>query len=165
MPVVESIAPRARGVSCANVPSLSLRMRTRAPGSRCQCPSNQVFFTQVESTEPWNLASETPTVFHGRELPAGRRDGLVGHALWLRKEAARRGYAWRQQQRAWQLSSSRAACLPPGGNVGEALRYAPSGVGVLVEAHRELATRDSGEGCWGPGGCEVCAGGSRDGHS
>ena len=48
-------------------------------------------FTQVESAEPLNLASETPTEFHGRELPAGRRDGLVGHALWLRKEAARRG--------------------------------------------------------------------------
>ena len=54
-------------------------------------------FTQVESPEPLSLASETPTVFHGRELPAGRQDGLVGHALWLRKEAARRGYAWRQQ--------------------------------------------------------------------
>ena len=98
-------------------------------------------FTQVESAEPLNLASETPTVFHGRDLPAGRRDGLVGHALWLRKEAARRGYAWRQQQRARQLSSLRAACVPPGGNVGEALRYAPSGAGVLVEALRELATR------------------------
>ena len=98
-------------------------------------------FTQVESAEPLNLASETPTVFHGRELPAGRRDGLVSHALWLRKEAARRGYAWRQQQRARQLSSLRAACVPPGGNVGEALRYAPSGAGVLVEALRELATR------------------------
>ena len=98
-------------------------------------------FIQVESAEPLNLASETPTVFHGRELPAGRRDGLVGHALWLRKEAARRGYAWRQQQRARQLSSLRAACVPPGGNVGEALRYAPSGAGVLVEALRELATR------------------------
>ena len=97
--------------------------------------------TQVESAEPLNLASETPTVFHGRELPAGRRDGLVGHALWLRKEAARRGYAWRQQQRARQLSSLRAACVPPGGDVGEALRYAPSGAGVLVEALRELATR------------------------
>ena len=98
-------------------------------------------FTQVESAEPLNLASETPTVFHGRELPAGRRDGLVGHALWLRKEAARRGCAWRQQQRARQLSSLRAACVPPSGNVGEALRYAPSGAGVLVEALRELATR------------------------
>ena len=98
-------------------------------------------FTQVESAEPLNLASETPTVFHGRDLPAGRRDGLVGHALWLRKEAARRGYAWRQQQRARQLSSLRAACVPPSGNVGEALRYAPSGAGVLVEALRELATR------------------------
>ena len=65
----------------------------------------------------------------------------MGHALWLRKEAARRGYAWRQQQRARQLSSLRAACVPPGGNVGEALRYAPSGAGVLVEALRELATR------------------------
>ena len=31
--------------------------------------------------------------------------------------------------------------MPPGGNVGEALRYAPSGAGVLVEALRELATR------------------------
>ena len=39
------------------------------------------------------------------------------------------------------LSSLRAACVPPGGNVGEALRYAPSGAGVLVEALRELATR------------------------
>ena len=65
----------------------------------------------------------------------------MGHALWLRKEAARRGYAWRQQQRARQLSSLRAACVPPGGDVGEALRYAPSGAGVLVEALRELATR------------------------
>ena len=98
-------------------------------------------FTQVESAEPLNLASETPTVFHGRDLPAGRRDGLVGHALWLRKEAARRGYAWRQQKRAQLLSSLRAACVPPSGNVGEALRYAPSGAGVLVEALRELATR------------------------
>ena len=97
--------------------------------------------TQVESAEPLNLANETPTVFHGRELPAGRRGGLVGHALWLRKEAARRGYAWRQQQRARQLSSLRTACVPPGGTVGEALRYAPSGAGVLVEALRELATR------------------------
>ena len=31
--------------------------------------------------------------------------------------------------------------MPPGGNVGEALRYAPSGAGVLVEALRGLATR------------------------
>ena len=31
--------------------------------------------------------------------------------------------------------------MPPGGNVGEALRYAPSGAGVLVEVLRELATR------------------------
>ena len=38
--------------------------------------------------------------------------GWCGHALWLRKEAARRGYAWRQQQRARQLSSLRAACVP-----------------------------------------------------
>ena len=30
--------------------------------------------------------------------------------------------------------------MPPGGNVGEALWYAPSGAGVLVEALRELAT-------------------------
>ena len=52
-------------------------------------------FTQVESAEPLSLASETPTVFHGRERLAGRRDGLVGHALWFRKEAARRGYVWR----------------------------------------------------------------------
>ena len=49
--------------------------------------------TPVESAKPLNLASETPTVFHGRELPAGRREGLVGYALWLRQEAARRGYA------------------------------------------------------------------------
>ena len=98
-------------------------------------------FKQVESAEPLNQASETPKVFHGRELPAGRRDGLVGHALWLRKEAALRGYAWRRQQRALQLSSLRAACVPPRGDVGEALRYAPSGAGVLVETLWELATR------------------------
>ena len=112
-------------------------------------------FTQVESAELLNLASETPTVFHGRDLPAGRRDGLVGHALWLRKEAARRGYAWRQQQCARQLSSLRAACVPPGGHVGEALRYAPSGAGVLVEALRELATRGKRTSASGKGSGEV----------
>ena len=31
--------------------------------------------------------------------------------------------------------------MPHSGNVGEALRYAPSGAGVLVEALLELATR------------------------
>ena len=65
----------------------------------------------------------------------------MGHALWLRKETTRRGYAWRQQRRARQLSSLRAACVPPCGDVGEALRYVPSGAGVSVETLRELATR------------------------
>ena len=56
-------------------------------------------FTQAESAEPLNLASETPTVFHGRELLAVSRD-WVSCSLWLRKEAARQGYAWRQRRRA-----------------------------------------------------------------
>ena len=95
-------------------------------------------FTQVESAEPLNLASETPTVFHGRELLAVSRDWVS----WLRKEAARQGYAWRKRRRAQQLCSLRAACVPPGGVVGgEALRLAPLGAGILVETLRELATR------------------------
>ena len=97
--------------------------------------------TQVESAEPLNLACETPTVFHGRELPAVSRD-WVSCSLWLRKEAARQGYAWRQRRRARQLCSLRTACVPPGDVVGgEALRLAPPGAGVLVETLRELATR------------------------
>ena len=68
--------------------------------------------------------------------------GLLVSSQWLRKEAARQGYAWRQRRRAQQLCSLRAACLPPGGVVGgEALRLAPHGAGVLVETLRELATR------------------------
>ena len=117
--------------------------------------------------EPLNLASETPTVFHGRELP----DRVVC-SQWLRKEAARQGYAWRQRRRAQQLCSLRAACVPPGGVLGgEALRLAPPGVGVLVETLRELREEDEYEwqgvwrGCWGSGGCEVCAGGPRDDRS
>ena len=61
---------------------------------------------------------------------------------WLRKEAARQEYAWRQRRRAEQLCSLRAACVPLGGLVGgEALQLAPLGTGVLVETLRELATR------------------------
>ena len=66
----------------------------------------------------------------------------MGFAQWLRKEAARQGYAWRQRRRAQQLCSLRAASLPPGGVVEEeALRLAPPGACVLVEVPRELATR------------------------
>ena len=110
--------------------------------SRASVPSlSGCIFTQVESAKPLNLASETPTVFHGRGLPAVSRD-WVSCSLWLRKEAARQGYAWRLRRRARQLCSLRTACVPPGGVVGgEALRLAPSGAGVLVEALRELATR------------------------
>ena len=41
--------------------------------------------------------------------------------------------------------------MPPGGDVGEALRYAPSGAGVLVEALRELATRGTSSSGTGSG--------------
>ena len=44
-------------------------------------------------------ACETPTVMHGRGLPAVSRDMVVS-SQWLRKEAARQGYAWRQRRRA-----------------------------------------------------------------
>ena len=71
-----------------------------------------------------------------------------------------------------QLCSLRAARVPPGGVVGgEALRLAPPGAGVLVETLRELREEDEYEwqgvwrGCWGSGGCEVYAGGPRDGRS
>ena len=94
-------------------------------------------------------ACETPTVMHGRGIPAVSRDMGVGFAQWLRKEAARRGYAWRKQRRAQQLCLLRAACVPPGGVVGEeALRLAPPGAGVLVEVLRELATRAEYECEW-----------------
>ena len=86
-------------------------------------------------------ACETPAVSHGRGLRAVSRDRVVS-SQWLRKEAARQGYAWRQRRRAQQLCSLCAACLLPGGVVGgEALRLAPPGAGVLVETLRELATR------------------------
>ena len=95
--------------------------------------------TQVDSAEPLNLASETPTVFHGRELPAVSWDWV---SCSLCEEAALQGYAWRQRRRAQQLSSLRTACVPPGGVFGgEALRLAPPGAGVLVETLQELATR------------------------
>ena len=93
------------------------------------------------SAEAEGQACETPTVMHGRGLPAVSRDRVVS-SQWLRKEAARQGYAWRQRRRAQQLCSLRAACLPPGGVVGgEALRLAPPGAGVLVETLCKLATR------------------------
>ena len=59
--------------------------------------------TTKVSAEAVGQACETPTVMHGRGLPAVSRDRGVGFAQWLRKEAARRGYAWRQQRRAQQL--------------------------------------------------------------
>ena len=77
------------------------------------------------------MASETPAVFHGRELRAVSRDWVLC-SLWLREEAARQGYAWRQRRRA----GLRTACVPLGG-VG----WAPPGAFVLVESLRELATR------------------------
>ena len=93
------------------------------------------------SVEAEGQACETPTVMHGRGLPAVSRDRVVS-SQWLRKEAARQGYAWRQRRRAQQLCSLRAACLPPGGvDGGEALRLAPPGAGVLVETLCKLATR------------------------
>ena len=93
------------------------------------------------SAEAEGQASETPAVMHGRGLPAVSRDRVVS-SQWLRKEAARQVYAWRQRRRAQQLCSLHAACLPPHGVVGgEALRLAPPGAGVLVETLRELATR------------------------
>ena len=93
------------------------------------------------SVEAEGQACETPTVMHGRGLPAVSRYRVVS-SQWLRKEAARQGYAWRQRRRAQQLCSLRAACLPPGGVVGgEALRLAPPGAGVLVETLCKLATR------------------------
>ena len=97
--------------------------------------------TMDVSAEAEGQACETPTVMHGRGLPAVSRDSVV-RSQWLRKEAARQGYAWRQRRRAQELCSLRAACLPPGDVVGgEALRLAPPGAGVLVETLRELATR------------------------
>ena len=118
-PVVESVAPVPVVFNAPVFPLSPDASDTSSPEDEYtrsweSLPVPIKCFTQVESAEPLNLASETPTVFHGRELQAGRRDGLVGHALWLRKEAARRGYAWRQQHRARQLSSLRAACVPPG---------------------------------------------------
>ena len=44
--------------------------------------------------------------------------------------------------------------MPPGGNVGEALRYAPSGAGVLVETLRDLATRGTSTSTSGKGAGE-----------
>ena len=44
--------------------------------------------------------------------------------------------------------------MPPGGNVGEALRYAPSGAGVVVEALRDLATRGKRRSASGAGSGE-----------
>ena len=98
--------------------------------------------TTKVSAEAVGRACETPTAMHGRGLPAVSRDRRAGFAQWLCKEAARRGYAWRQQRRAPQLCLVRAACVPPSDVVGEeALRLAPPGAGVLVEVLRQLATR------------------------
>ena len=100
--------------------------------------------TQVESAEPLNLASKMPTVLHGREFPAVSRD-MVVCSQWLRKEAARRGYAWRQQRRAQQLCLLRAACVSLGSVVGgEALRL----------ALRELETRGKSPSTSGKGSGE-----------
>ena len=140
-PVVEHIAP-AHAVSCSAptlaVSPLSLDVSDLSSTedeytrSWVSLPVHIKTVTPVDSAEPLNLASETPTVFHGRVLLAGRRDGLVCCALWLPREAARRGYAWQLQRRARQLSSLRVACVPPCADVGEALRFAPSGTGVLM---------------------------------
>ena len=120
------------------------------------------------SAEVVGQACETPTVMHGRGFPAVSRDMGVDFAQWLRKDAARRGYAWRQQRRAQQLCSLRAACLPPGGVVGE------EGLAACASGSRRLGGSSRGIGdereeyeyewqkFWGPGGCEVCAGGPRD---
>ena len=142
-PVVESIAPVPAVFHAPVFPLSPDASDTSSPGDEYtrsweSLPVPIKSFTQVESAEPLNLARETPTVFHGRELSAVSRDMVVCSQL-LRKEAARQEYAWRQRRRAQQL---RAACVPPGGVVGgEALRLAPPGAGVLVETLRELATR------------------------
>ena len=89
-------------------------------------------------------------MMHGRGLPAVSRDRGAGFAQCLRKEAARRRYAWRQQRRAQQLCLLRAACVLPGDVVGEeALRLEPPGAGVLVEVLQELAGKStSASGGW-----------------
>ena len=127
--VVESIAP-VPAVFHAPVFLLSPDASdTSSPEDECtsswvSLPRAIETKTQVESAEPLNLASETPTVFHGRELLAVSRD-VVACSQWLRKEAARHVYAWRQRRRAQQFCSLRAACVPLGGVVGgEALRLA-----------------------------------------
>ena len=87
---------------------------TRASGvSRASVPSRDADRVSWSRTSGWSP----------------RRVG--GHALWLRKKAARRGYAWRRQQRARQLSSSRAACVPPHGTrlQEQASRWNASGAG------------------------------------
>ena len=119
---------------------LRLKTCTRAPGSRCQCTSKLEL--RKVSAEAVGRACETPTVMHDRGLLAVSRDRGAVFAQWLRKEAARRGYAWRQQRRAQQLCLLRAACVPPGDVVGEeALRLALPGAGVLVEVLLKLPTR------------------------
>ena len=110
-------------------------------------------------------------MFHGRELPAVSRD-WASCSLWLREEAARQGHAWRQRRHAQQLCSLRAACVPPGGVVGgEALAACATwGRRLGGDASGTGNERDEYESewqkfwrkCWGPGGCEVCAGGPRD---
>ena len=119
---------RARSVSSAIAqchapvfPSLSGCIDTSSPedmytSSWVSLPVPIKTCTTKVSAEAVGQACKTRAVFHDRGLPAVSRDRVVS-SQWLRKEAARQGYAWRQRRRAQQLCSLRAACLPPGGVV------------------------------------------------
>ena len=117
-PVVKYLAPVPSGVQAPSpvVESVAQCHAPVFPLSWVSLPVPIKTCTTDVSAEAEGQACETRAVFHDRGLPAVSRDRVVS-SQWLRKEAARQGYAWRQRRRAQQLCSLRAACLPPGGVV------------------------------------------------
>ena len=132
--VVESIAP-APGVIQAPTPVVEYLAPVpavcHAPVFCLSSDASDLSSPEDECTSSCIVASAHQILYTGRKcgaLEPGKRDadrvswsrtsggqptqgGVCSR--WLREEAARRGYAWRQQRRARQISSSREACVCP----------------------------------------------------
>ena len=128
------LSPDASDMSAPEDMYTSSRVSLPVPIKNCS--------TKV-SAEAVGQACETPTLMHGRGLPAVSRDMEVGFALWLRKP----------------LDMGTL-----GGSSGALNSFACYVLRACLLVRRPCGLREVNEmeEFWGPGGCEVCAGGPRD---
>ena len=126
------------------------------------------------SAEAVGQTCETPTVMHGRGLPAVSRDMGVGFASgFVRRPLVRGMLGGSGGVHSSSVRYVQHACLlvvwlvvrPCGLRHLGQVSWWRHFVNWQREGRDEYEWHGFWKGCWSQGGCEVCAGGSRDGHS